>query len=255
MAQDLTTALASSSATSASKFENFHALLRLLTNSLKESSITFTISGYEQRFGKKTMASEFHVEVPPQNLRKITDALYKAEELNKKVEIVTNTETLNKLDQANKEISRRISRALPATVLLALIENYCEKRSNALIQEEQKLRAYIRKIEVMAVILFILGVICLSSNGLLFFFPRQTSLILFSLPGLILEISGFFFLKKGSLRRKELNRTIQKQDTLNRFKMLPLLIEEISDEERKRATMENLLVSILAHDSKLPEAI
>lgn len=253
MAQDLTALLSSSSTVNAPKFENFYVFLHALANILKEPSIIFTVSEYEQNVNQKVAPAEFRVEVPPQKLRRITDALSEAEILNKKAEIVTNTDILHRLDQANKEISRRISRVLPTALLLALIEDYCEKRSTLLIQAGQNCRAGIHRTEMATIALFVIGTLCLCCNGLALLFTHQTALVFLALPGLLFEILGFIFLRNGSLQRRKLNEIIQKQDILNRFKMLSLLIKEITDQERKSITMENLLVSILTHDSKPPE--
>ena len=227
--------------------KNPYAFCHDLISILREPSVIFRISIPEQNIRKQETSSEFHVEVAPQNLRKITAALNQAEELQKKAEDGTNTDLLEKLHQTNEEISEWISQELPAMVLLAFIEDYCQQQVKALTQIEQQHRERIRRGENIAVSCLLVGALFMACIGVLFTM-RYHNPILFLLllaPGLCLELIGIYCLRGNAERRRKLNKILQRRTSLHRFRMMPLIIEEIADQEEKQAIMQDLLINLL----------
>lgn len=238
-----------------SKVNNPYAFLDDLISILREPSVTFKISIPEQHIGEQAASSsEFHVEVPPQNLRKITDAVTKAEALQKKAETSANTDVLTSLNQTNKEISERITQAVPAMVLLAYIEDYCQKHTAALIQREQQRRERIGGAERKAISCLFIGALYAASMSIFFVIRYQNPilLLLMLLPGVCLELAGIYYLRVSAAWRKKLNEMIQRRSALYRFRMIPLIINEITDQQKKQAIMQELLISILKYENAFP---
>lgn len=224
-----------------------YAFCHDLISILREPSVIFRISIPEQNISKQEASSEFHVEVAPQNLRKITAALTQAEELQKEVETTANTDLLQKLNQTNEEISARISQELPAMVLLAFIEDYCQKQVKALTQIEHQRRERILRGENIAVSCLLVGALFMACIGVFFtvWYHNPILFLLLLTPGLCLELMGIYCLWVNAEQRRKLNKILQRRTSLHRFRMMPLIIEEIANQEEKQVIMQELLINLL----------
>ena len=234
---------------SASQGKSLYAFLHDLLSILGESPVTFHLAFPEPQVSNQETASVFPVDVAPQQVRKMTEVLAQAEELQKEVEAAGNPDLVEKLHQIHTEISVRIAQELPAMVVLALIAEYCQKEVKALTQREQQRLQHMRRGVNNAVSCCLIGAVFLACVSIPFIIQNQNPLLflLLLMPGLCLELAGVYCLRINAARRRQRNEILQRQTSLRRWSMIPLMLAEITNQTKKQAMLQAFLLSLLTY--------
>jgi hypothetical protein len=206
-----------------------------------ETFVVPTTIRYDQNPGRKHVSSELPIEIEAQKLHQVKEALEDAEKLGEEDLLNNGTE----FAQTNEKISAEISEALPTAVILALIEDYYQGYSNTLTKIGQEQRKVIRRTLEVALAVLALSFLLLIGDSILTFLSYQILSIPVFILGAICGVLGLVLLKVNLSQRKDLGKTIEKQDLLDRLKVTQLLINQITDEKMKNEAVKNFLASIL----------
>lgn len=176
------------------------------------------------------------------NIRKISEALDEAKELSKQAESISDHKSVS------KRISIKISKTLPNTLILTILNAYCEARSTILIQIGREQRRRVRRESGLVFLSLIAGFVCIVLGSLFSLGSYQISSIVVLFCSGLCEIVSIMLLKRSLSQRKNISRTIEKQDLLNRIKVSQLLIEQITNEQERENMLKNLLSVILMQE-------
>ncbi len=188
--------------------------------------------------------------LPEPQARSISTALDEAKKLSQQPHVEIDAEKLEELNQVNRQISAEIPTVLPNVVTLEWIQSYCEDRSKTLMEDIRVQRLKLRKKLGVIIVAFMVGLLCVLS-GIATSFPfSQVFSLWIMLVGSFCLIGGIVLLQGIHSRTADINKAVEKQDLLNKLKMTQLLIEQITDEERKNAIIRSWLESILVLNIK-----
>lgn len=234
---------------SSSPVKSLYAFLHDLLSIFEESPVTFHLAFPEPRASNQETALVFPVDVAPQHVLNMTEALTQAEELQKEIEAAGNPDLVEKLQQIHTEISVQIAQELPTMVLLALIAEYCQKEVKTLAHMEQRCLKHMRRGVNSAVSCFLIGTVFMAFLTILFIRQDQNPLLflLLLMPGLCLELAGVSCLRIMAARRRQRNEILQRQTSLRRWSMIPLMLAEITNQKKKQAMLQEFLLSLLAY--------
>jgi hypothetical protein len=192
-----------------------------------------------------SVSSDLDIEIEPQKLSQVEESLREARVLGEE-DVLTNATVFA---QTNEKISEEISGALPTAVILNLIEAYYQEHANRLVQIIQGKRKVIRKTAEAALAILVLSFPLLIGGSIFSFLSYSILALLTLILGVICGVLGLLLLQVNLAQRKDLSKTIEKEDLLDKLKVAQLLIEQITDEDRKNEAVKNFLASILKQNS------
>jgi hypothetical protein len=218
--------------------KNHYALLRQEMASVVEA----TGSAHLQPLTKKNANLKTIENVEPHTLRKISSRLEEAEKLSSRGRT---THFLEEVRKTNMEISEEISTTLPEALILETVKSVCQKRSLTYDEIEQEQLGRIQKTNIMACLFCIIGPLCLLLSSTITLIPSLIVTESIAIAGLIATITGLVFMGENLLHRKLLSRMIQNQEKFVKLQMSISLVEKITDSNKKKAVLAELLNTIL----------